>query len=393
MLLLMGMSQFSMADANPCPPSPFFEYELCYSADNESVQIYIDPVHIANHPQEVWAYGGVNFDINNQPLIIPITGLGVHITHSLVFVYDYTGCDTPADPSPYTHQAHIDYDLEACDGLTGTIYPTLYSGGTIHVDASISDPVNGNLIVPGSDFSQVNVNGTSVSYSVASNSGIIIQNLNNGDIIDVEYRYTELGRDNCCYFTESFIYRDYHNSEIPCDELFDATQFTVPTNLFGHLNFSSSIWGALSLEVAVYDQILVDNVSVFGSSMYSLTQIPTSGPTILHNLSGLFTGQTVTLHYSLAGCPMTATFQYGGRGKLSNITEEGFNITYADNMVSVRNLGESGATLKISDILGRTVYSSNESEIDMNSLNLNTGIYNVEVVSENERKTMKIMVQ
>jgi len=90
---------------------------------------------------------------------------------------------------------------------------------------------------------------------------------------------------------------------------------------------------------------------------------------------------------------MTATFQYGGRGKLSNITEEGFNITYADNMVSVRNLGESGATLKISDILGRTVYSSNESEIDMNSLNLNTGIYNVEVVSENERKTMKIMVQ
>ncbi len=29
----------------------------------------------------------------------------------------------------------------------------------------------------------------------------------------------------------------------------------------------------------------------------------------------------------------------------------------------------------------------------MNSLNLNTGIYNVGVVSENERKTMKIMVQ
>jgi len=393
MLLLMGMSQLSMAKANPCPPSPFFEYELCYSGDNETVQIYIDPVHIANHPQEVWAYGGINFDINNQPLIIPITGTGVHITHSLFYVYDYTGCDTPTDPSPYTHQAHIDYDLDACDGLTGDIHPSVYQG-TAHIEASINDPINGTSTVSGSEFAGVKVNGTSAVYSVSGSTGIIIQNLNDGDVVDVEYRYTEPGRDgNCCYFIDSFVYRDADATSLPCEDLYNSTQFTVPSFPSGNLQFSSTIWGALDLEVSIYDDILVNNQSIFGSSTISITQIPTAGNEILFNLSGLVTGNTITVNYSLAGCPMTATFQYGGRGKLSNITEEGFNITYADNMVSVRNLGESGATLKISDILGRTVYSSNESEIDMNSLNLNTGIYNVEVVSENERKTMKIMVQ
>lgn len=380
-----------------CSENGEFTYEiLCFDPISEMVMLQLNTS--GNVTSESWYVDPPNLYVNsNNQIEIPL-GIEVTITREYEGFYDYS---TVTCDGVFELKALVN-EKAPCQGATGAIDHQIDPAGNIHIVASVTDNSGTITTVSPNDFMSVLVNGSNVTYYIGGGNNIFISNtiLNPGDVIEVEYSYTvESKTGGCCYFYNKFIYDGKVPTGFPCDlyEGISVVNPITPNPIPDAMNFYSEIfYGIANIPVGAYDYFTVDGIQVTSSS-HNLQIIPQSTDHIVHSISPLQNGEEVCVFYSAFGCDYSACFIYDSRASrkasTNTIEQEDLKIEFASQQIRIDS--KTAVQLKIVNILGHIIYDSNVKPgeyVDVAHLNLPSGIYIMEAVTNENRVSKKVYI-